>query len=212
MARSYHPGSTLLAAQRVAPIQPRDQRRQGAAVQFSHEPPLGGPVSTAALSHDGRKLGVRRIAVDQDCMSCTRRYGPTTPLLSHPRQLAEDKPIEWTRVHELPTSSSSTTASHVQKGIGCFDCHGNVAGMPLMWKAHSLHMEWCLDCHRAPEKYIRPRDQVFNMGPWSPGAGIDRLAAGRDLVKKYNVRTGMPADPHHEKLPKPITNCSACHY
>jgi hypothetical protein len=81
-----------------------------------------------------------------------------------------------------------------------------------MWKTNTLHMEWCLDCHRAPEKYIRPRDQVFNLAPWAPNAGVDRLQAGRELVKKYNVRTDVPTDPHHEKLPKPITNCSACHY
>jgi hypothetical protein len=146
-------------------------------------------------------------------MTCHSQIWTNAPLLEPVRaSWREDQPIRWTRVHDVPDFVQFNHGIHVQKGIGCYDCHGNVSGMPLMWKANSLHMEWCLDCHRAPEKYIRPRDQVFNIAPWTPGAGVDRLEAGRELVKKYNVRTGMPADPHHEKLPKAITNCSACHY
>ncbi len=108
----------------------------------------------------------------------------------------ENRPIEWTRVHDLPDFVQFNHSIHVQKGVGCYECHGNVAGMPLMWKAHSLHMEWCLDCHRAPEKYIRPRDQVFNMDYKQPD---NQLEVGRDLVKQYQIKTGQ------------LTNCSICH-
>jgi hypothetical protein len=57
--------------------------------------------------------------------------------------------------------------------------------MPLMWREHTLNMEWCLDCHRAPEKYVRPRDQVFNMS-WQPTE--DQRALGVRLVAEYKVR------------------------
>jgi hypothetical protein len=69
--------------------------------------------------------------------------------------------------------------------------------MPLTFQASSLLMEWCLDCHRAPEKYLRPRDQVFNMA-YEPPA--DQLALGRQLKQQYRI-----ASVEH------MTSCSICH-
>jgi hypothetical protein len=66
--------------------------------------------------------------------------------------------------------------------------------MPLTWRVNTLYMDWCLECHRAPEQFVRPRDQIFNM-EYQPPA--DQLALGRQLVKEYNVR--------------PLTGCSTCH-
>jgi hypothetical protein len=66
--------------------------------------------------------------------------------------------------------------------------------MPLMWKANTLQMEWCLDCHRHPESNVRPRDEVFNMG-WEPPADDPEL--GERLMKEYNIRRA--------------TDCSVCH-
>ena len=79
----------------------------------------------------------------------------------------------------------------------CSTCHGPVDRMPLMWQAASLQMEWCLECHRQPERYLRPRDQVFNMN-WQPAAGQETL--GRELMRQYNVRS-----------PALLTSCSTCH-
>jgi len=73
----------------------------------------------------------------------------------------------------------------VNKGIGCETCHGRVDQMPLTWQENSLLMQWCLDCHRQPELYVRPREAVFQMG-WKPPA--DQLAVGRRLVKEYKIR------------------------
>jgi hypothetical protein len=87
--------------------------------------------------------------------------------------------------------------------------------MPLMAKANSLLMEWCLDCHRAPEKHIRPKGEgnqnIFVMAEWLPEWG-DRAKVVPELMRKYNVRSTPVGDPHHEKTPGPITNCSTCHY
>jgi len=58
----------------------------------------------------------------------------------------------------------------------------------------TLQMEWCLDCHRAPEKYLRPREAVFKVD-YEPPA--DQLALGGRLVKDYQV--------------KRLTSCSTCH-
>jgi hypothetical protein len=66
--------------------------------------------------------------------------------------------------------------------------------MPLVWQEHSLQMEWCLECHRNPERFVRPQDQVFNIA-YEPPA--DQELLGRDLVKKYGIKTQ--------------TTCSTCH-
>ncbi len=68
--------------------------------------------------------------------------------------------------------------------------------MPLMRQAARLQMEWCLDCHRHPERHLRPRDQVFNM-KWRPD---DQEAVGRRLLTEYRIRS-----------PRELTSCSTCH-
>jgi hypothetical protein len=69
--------------------------------------------------------------------------------------------------------------------------------MPLAWKEEPLTMEWCLNCHRHPERYLRPREAVFVMD-WSPPDG-DQLALGRELVAQHHVQTEQ------------LVNCSICH-
>src|ERR1700684_196652 len=106
--------------------------------------------------------------------------------------------------------TSSFAGIHVNKGVGCNTCHGPVDRMPLMYQQESLQMEWCLNCHRAPEKNLRPRDQVFNMRYLPPTSAhpvavdgksyADQDDLGAALLKKYNVRSV-----------KDITSCSTCH-
>jgi hypothetical protein len=101
--------------------------------------------------------------------------------------------IRWTRVHDLPDFVYFNHSIHIDKGVGCESCHGRVDQMPLTWQENSLQMEWCLGCHREPEKYVRPREFVFRMD-WQPE---DQIALGRKLVKEYDV---------HSR-----TECSTCH-
>ena len=119
--------------------------------------------------------------------------------------------LEWSRVNQLPDFVYFNHSIHVTKGIGCNDCHGPVDKMPLMYQEASLQMEWCLDCHRTPEKHLRPRDQVFNMRYQQPTSCdcrcrstamsfIDQDSLGDMLVKKIKLRTVQD-----------ITSCSTCH-
>jgi hypothetical protein len=68
--------------------------------------------------------------------------------------------------------------------------------MPLMRPDQSLLMEWCLDCHRHPERFVRPRDEVFNM-TWQAG---DQASTGARLVEEYHIRGS-----------EILTSCSTCH-
>jgi hypothetical protein len=133
------------------------------------------------------------------CMSCHSQIWADSPMLEPVRaSLRNDMPIRWNRVHNLPDFVYFHHGIHVKKGIGCVECHGRVDTMPLMWQDKPLTMEWCLDCHRNPERHIRPRAEVFNM-TWKPPGG-DQLTLGRRLVQEYRI-----PDSYH------LTNCSICH-
>ena len=102
--------------------------------------------------------------------------------------------IQWTRVHDLPDFVYFNHSIHVNKGVGCTTCHGAVDRMPLMWQDKSLQMDWCLDCHRKPEQYVRPRDAVFRVDYAPPP---NQLELGKQLVAEYQIQK--------------LTSCSTCH-
>jgi hypothetical protein len=102
--------------------------------------------------------------------------------------------IAWVKVHDLPDFVYFDHSIHVHKGVGCVTCHGRIDHMNLTWQASSLHMEWCLDCHRHPERYVRPRDEVFSMA-WEPDT--DQLTLGTRLVEAHRIERR--------------DDCSVCH-
>jgi cytochrome c peroxidase len=119
--------------------------------------------------------------------------------------------LQWTRVNQLPDFVYFNHSIHINKGVGCNTCHGPVDQMPLMYQYASLQMEWCLDCHRAPEKYLRPRSEVFNMRYQQPTADApvedeighsfaDQESLGKALVVEHKLRSVQD-----------ITSCSTCH-
>ncbi|MFO0878864.1 MAG: cytochrome c3 family protein [Gemmataceae bacterium] len=127
------------------------------------------------------------------CMNCHTQIWVGSKMLAPVRDsYKSDESIPWNRVHKLGDFCFFNHSIHVQKGIGCVTCHGRVDKMPLIWQEKTLLMEWCLDCHRQPEKYVRPRDQVFNMT-------YERKDPdeGKRLVEEYQIKSKM--------------SCSACH-
>ena len=145
------------------------------------------------------------------CMNCHSQIWTNAALLEPVRESFRDnKSLVWTRVDDLPDFVYFDHSIHVNKGVGCNTCHGPVDRMPLMYNFASLQMEWCLNCHRAPEKNLRPRDQVFNMRYEPPSSNkpleidgrtfADQDSLGLYLVKKYNLRAE-----------RDITSCSTCH-
>ncbi|MEM8495933.1 MAG: cytochrome c3 family protein [Planctomycetota bacterium] len=83
--------------------------------------------------------------------------------------IATGDPIEWIKVHDIADYAYFNHAAHTTKGIGCVTCHGRVdqMGEEGVYQVHNLSMSWCIECHRQPEKYLRPASEVTNM-VWSP--------------------------------------------
>jgi hypothetical protein len=130
------------------------------------------------------------------CLNChTKIFGESEKLAKVRESYATGMPVEWVRVHDLPDYAYFDHSAHVRRGVGCVTCHGRIDKMEVVYQAEPLSMGWCLECHRAPEQYLRPVEEVTNMTYAPPGG--DQLLLGRMLREKYNIN--------------PPTDCSACH-
>jgi len=165
-------------------------------VQFSHQHHVGGIGIDCRYCHNSVEVAATAsIPPTKTCINCHSQIWSTSPYLEPVRaSFRDDKPLKWTRVHDLPDFVYFNHSIHVTKGVGCETCHGRVDHMPLMRQQSSLQMEWCLDCHRNPAQYVRPRAEVFTMG-YVPAMAQAEL--GPQLVAEYNIKS--------------LTNCSVCH-
>jgi hypothetical protein len=140
---------------------------------------------------------VASVPATETCMTCHSQIRVGTPELAAVAASWElDAPIAWNRVHNLPDYAYFDHSAHINKGVGCSTCHGAVDQMAGIWKNQPLTMGWCMDCHRTPERYLRPRSEVFNMSYVPPS---DQRTLGLELAAAYHV--------NDEKL----YQCSTCH-
>ena len=165
-------------------------------VQFSHQHHVGGIGIDCRYCHNSVEVAATAsIPPTKTCINRHSQIWSTSPYLEPVRaSFRDDKPLQWTRVHDLPDFVYFNHSIHVKKGVGCETCHGRVDNMPLMRQQSSLQMEWCLDCHRNPAQYVRPRSEVFTMG-YMPAVAQAEL--GPQLVAEYKINS--------------LTNCSVCH-
>ena len=168
-------------------------------VPFSHAHHVGGLGIDCRYCHTSvEKSSFAGIPPTKTCMNCHAEIWNTSPMLEPVREsFRSGRSIQWTRVHDLPDYVYFNHSIHINKGIGCESCHGRVDHMALTWQEGSLQMTWCLNCHRHPEEYVRPREYVFAMGYQYPD---NRLEFGRSLVQEYKIQDQ-----------RTLTSCNTCH-
>ena len=168
-------------------------------VEFSHKHHVADDGIDCRYCHTSvEKSSFAGIPPTETCMTCHSQIWPDSPLLAPVREsFAENKPLHWTRVHDLPDFVYFNHSIHIKKGIGCESCHGRIDTMPITWKQNTLTMRWCINCHRDPSKFIRPREHVTEMGYIPPHPQSDE---GPRLMEEYKVLG-----------PYQLTNCSTCH-
>jgi hypothetical protein len=168
------------------------------AVPYSHEQHVAGLGLDCRYCHSSvEESNTASIPPTETCMGCHAQVATDSANLELVRASAETgQPLEWIRVHDLADFVYFNHAIHVKQGVGCETCHGRVDQMPVVMKVQSLQMDWCLECHRAPEKYVRPRAAVFTMGYTPP---TDQAALGPQLVADYGIHVSQ------------LTDCSVCH-
>ena len=179
--------SPWMTQARVAQAQP---------IQFSHERHVAGNGIDCRYCHTSvEESSFAGIPPTKTCMNCHSQIFAASPFLAPVREsFRSGTPIQWTRVHDLPDFVYFDHSIHVYKGVGCTTCHGQVDRMPLMYQEQSLQMEWCLDCHRRPEQYVRPREAVFRVDYVPPP---NQRELGEQLVAAYQIQK--------------LTSCSTCH-
>lgn len=167
-------------------------------VPFSHEHHVRGLGLDCRYCHDSvEESAFAGIPSTHTCMTCHSQIWTDADMLAPVREsLRTDTPLRWTRVHNVADFVYFNHSIHVAKGVGCVTCHRRVDKMPITRRGSTLHMRFCLDCHRNPERYIRPKEHVFDMD-WRPQE--DRIALGRRLVAAYNIE------------PQRLTDCYICH-
>jgi hypothetical protein len=165
-------------------------------VPFSHEHHVTGLGIDCRYCHTGVETSsFAGVPATKVCMTCHSQIWTNAPMLEPVRESwRTGQSIQWTRVHELPDFVYFNHSIHVQKGVGCSECHGRVDQMPLMWKENTLLMRWCIECHEAPATKLRPRDKVFTMD-----FEHDQKTLDLNLLEKYQVNQ------------KQLMNCSVCH-
>lgn len=167
-------------------------------VPFSHALHVGIKIDCQYCHSSVTTSASAGIPPTQTCMTCHSVIRTDSAALAPVRDsYATGKPIEWNRVHDLGDFVYFNHSIHVAKGVGCSTCHGQIDNMPAVFQENTLQMEWCIACHRAPENFIRPKSEVFNM-QWQDG-DIDQHQ--RDKLKiDYKIRSK-----------EMMTSCSTCH-
>jgi hypothetical protein len=182
-------------------------------VQFSHLHHVSGEGIDCRYCHTSVETSnYAGIPPTRTCMNCHSQIWTNAPILEPIRaSFRSDTRLNWIKVNDLPDFVYFNHQIHINKGVGCATCHGPVDKMPIVYQAQSLQMEWCLGCHRAPENFIRPKEEVFNMAyvpptedhPYKLKTGevaTSQLELGLLLKKQYGI-TGVTH----------MTSCSVCH-
>jgi hypothetical protein len=137
------------------------------------------------------------IPTSETCMNCHNQIQTQSGLLNPIRESVKTgDAVPWVRIHQAPDYVYFDHSVHVNRGISCYSCHGQVNEMNVVSHAKSHSMAFCLDCHRAPENHIRPLDQVYNLD-WSAGSKSKQVDQGLEKVESWSI--------------KPPQSCSGCH-
>ena len=173
-------------------------------VPFSHDHHVSGLGIDCRFCHATVETDAfAGMPTTETCLGCHSLVWNQSPLLAPVRQSQQTgEPLAWTRVYDVPDFVYFNHSIHVAKGIGCESCHGRVDRMPLMRKSVTLHMEWCLDCHRHPERAVRPQSELFAFGSENgPRAGKATRNSQQSvqLVKDYGIAVEQ------------LTDCVICH-
>ncbi len=166
-------------------------------VPFSHKHHVGDDGIDCRYCHQYVETSnFAGIPPTETCMSCHSQLWTNASMLEPVRESwRSGESLKWTRVYDLPDYVYFNHSIHVNKGIGCSTCHGRVDTMPLMRKVHTLYMQWCVNCHRDPAQFIRPKSEVFNPAYETPAP--NQAEIGPKLVAEYHVQS--------------LTDCVTCH-
>ena len=171
-------------------------------VSFSHKLHAGDLKMDCRYCHSTvESTAFAAIPDTKICMNChasIKSDADTLKLVCESYSTGE--PISWIKIHDQPDFVFFNHSAHVNHGVGCVSCHGRIDEMEVVHQDKSLSMAWCLECHRDPTPYLRPRSEITNMEWSAADVGKTQDELGKELLKKYEIPTSTF-----------LTNCTACH-
>ena len=167
-------------------------------VPFAHEHHVAGLGIDCRYCHTGVETSpTAGVPPTATCYNCHKLIWNDSPMLEPVREsFRTGRPLNWAKVYDLPDFVYFDHSIHVAKGIGCESCHGPVDQMPLMRRAHTLQMNWCLECHEHPERHVREKDDIFKFGSSVTGVTDSHALS---LLKQNGID------------PAPLLDCWICH-
>jgi hypothetical protein len=176
------------------PIQP---------IAFSHAIHADQVGIDCRYCHNGvEKSWYSNIPTASTCMNCHSQILATDPRLALVREsYATGKPIPWVQIHRMPDFVYFNHSVHVNRGVSCVECHGQINHMDEVYQSKPLSMTYCLECHRDPAARLRPPEKITDLNwKWSDdpktAAQLQRMH-GQEYVSNWKVES--------------LQNCSACH-
>jgi hypothetical protein len=171
-------------------------------VPFSHALHNGQLGIDCRYCHSAvEKSGTSSLPTAQTCMNCHSAIKADSPLLAPVREsYATGNPVKWVRVHQVPDYVFFNHSVHVNRGISCIECHGEINKMDTAEHAKPLSMGFCLDCHRDPASHVRPLSEITNLN-WDP--------KGQTIEGKTHAEWAA-AFVKNNKITPP-QSCTGCH-
>ncbi|HKP14793.1 MAG TPA: cytochrome c3 family protein [Gemmatimonadaceae bacterium] len=166
------------------------------------------------------------------CMGCHMVVAAQRPEIQKLAKFAADKrPIPWVRIHKVPEYVHFPHVRHVNAGVTCQTCHGQVQKMAQVYQYASLNMGWCVNCHvngydpkegqkAAGYDNVAPAGYAGGAPYGTPGtrAGISLSSPGMGVVDSARatsaadtVATSTASTPSAERR-RARYDCASCHY
>ncbi len=167
-------------------------------VSYSHALHVNQLGMDCRYCHTGVEVSSHsNVPTTQTCMNCHTAIKKDSSKLAALRESWETgRPMNWVKIHKAPDYVYFNHAAHVNRGVGCASCHGQINRMEVVWHDQPQSMGWCLECHRAPHQQIRPKEEIYNLD-WKAPSREAQLTMGTELVKQWNIN--------------PPQTCAACH-
>ncbi len=146
----------------AACVNPRKGYRPSQPIPFSHQLHAGVNQIPCQYCHvspgEGPHASVPGL---NTCMNCHSQVAIQKPEIQKIHNAWKSgEPIKWVKVHDMPDYVRFNHQPHINRGLDCTECHGEVAQMDVVSTQNRFTMGWCLECHRQPENEAASTDCV----------------------------------------------------
>ena len=124
-------------------------------IEYSHQTHIDAGIGCLYCHSSAPRAPMAGIPSAEKCMGCHQAIAtddPTVQTIADLWQNGED--IPWQRVNHQPDFVYFSHQPHVNAGVNCESCHGNVGTMDTVQPVYEMDMGWCLDCHEAQEAHM----------------------------------------------------------